>query len=153
MCQGLRSILQLAFGLIDDFMPRLFSDFEALFGKLRSLSGAFAGELRASLRFPDLLFHPTKKFGSLKHKVQHRPTVITWQRPRETQQIVFTAEGCIHLRSWRPGKLSIQEYGKQGKETVIVVGTLLMLLVRSSPQAELFARSSAELSKASSNWT
>jgi hypothetical protein len=33
--------------------------------------------------------------------------VITWQRPRETQQIVFAAEGCIHLRSCCPGKLSI----------------------------------------------
>jgi hypothetical protein len=69
--------LQLALSFIDDITPGVFSDCEALFGNLRSLNCALANGLRTSFRFPYLLFHSTKKFGSLKHEIQHRVTAIT----------------------------------------------------------------------------
>jgi hypothetical protein len=75
--QGTRGILQLAFSFIDDLTPRVFSDFKALFGNLRSLNCALANGLRPSFRFPYQLFHSTKMFGSLKHEIQHRLTAIT----------------------------------------------------------------------------
>ncbi len=108
--QGLRSILQLALGLTDDFTPRLFSGLEASFSKLRSLGCAFAHGLRASFRCPDLLFHFTEKFGSPKHEVQNRPAVVAWQRTRETLQIVFAVEGCVRLHGcfpWYPVNLKV----------------------------------------------
>jgi hypothetical protein len=74
---GSNCIFQLAFSFIDYFTPRPFSGFEALFGKLCSFSCAFAHGLGACFRLSDLRFHSTKKFGSLKHEVQHRPTMIT----------------------------------------------------------------------------
>jgi hypothetical protein len=98
----LLSILQLSLSLIDDFTPRRFSDFEAPFGKLRSLNCAFAHGLRASFRRPELLFHSTKKFGSLKHEVQHRPAGITWQGPSETQQTPPSACAGAELFSQLP---------------------------------------------------
>jgi hypothetical protein len=40
--------LQLALSFIDDITPGVFSDFEALFGNLRSLNCALANGLRTS---------------------------------------------------------------------------------------------------------